>query len=313
MLAQGGDFRTGPGWAHEAKFDGVRAVAYVSRAGGLRLLSRNDKDMTGSYPEIGVLPLLLQGHAVVLDGELVTLDARGAPSFGALQRRMHVVKPSAVLIASAPVQYMVFDLLYLDGSVVGLPWSDRRAALEKLPLNRPPIAVSPVFYGDPQLVMEAVTQQGLEGVVSKRIDAPHQPGKRTTAWTKIPVFETQEAVIIGWREGEGRRSGTLGSLLLAAHGPTGALDFIGGVGTGFTDRMLDEMLERLRPLEIAASPATGRPVPREYLRRAHWCKPVLVGEVQFRNWTDEGTLRHPSWRGQRLDKDAGQVTRPPHS
>jgi bifunctional non-homologous end joining protein LigD len=285
MLAVLGDLPTGRGWVHEAKYDGVRALTYINEAGDIRILSRNDRDVTRSYPEIGVLPSLLSGRAVVLDGELVTLDDRGAPSFNLLQSRMGVTAPSKALLSSAPVLYMIFDLLFFDGPVVSLPWSNRRAALEDLELERPPIMVPPVFYSEPELLLDAAQEQGLEGVVSKRIDAKYEPGRRSHSWIKVPINKTQEGIIVGWREGEGGRAGTLGSVLLAAHGPDGRLDFIGAVGSGFTDRMLDDMLRKLVSLEIPASPITGRAVPREYLRGSHWCKPILIGETRFRHWT----------------------------
>jgi bifunctional non-homologous end joining protein LigD len=307
MLATSGDLPAEPGWAHEGKYDGVRAVSYTNTSGGLRILSRSGRDITRSYPEIGILPSLFPGHCVVLDGELVTLDAGGTPSFNLLQSRIVVMAPGKALLASAPVLYLVFDLLFFDEPLVALPWSDRRAALEQLDLNRHPIAVPPVFYSDPDLLLEAAAEQGLEGVVSKRVNAPYQPGRRSPAWIKLAISKAQEGIIIGWREGEGGRSGTFGSVLLAAHGPDGRLDFIGAVGSGFTDRMLQEMQHRLKQLEIPTSATTGRAVPREYLRGAHWCKPVLVGEAQYRHWTLDGTMRHVSWRGLRPEKNPRDV------
>src|SRR5262249_4324447 len=152
-----------------------------------RILSRSMRDVTSSYPEIAILPSMFPGHSVVVDGELVTLDTRGAPSFNLLQSRIAVTAPGKALLASAPVLYMVFDLLFFDEPLVPLPWADRRAALEQLALPRHPIAVPPVFYSDPDLLLEAAAEQGLEGVVSKRINAPYQQGRRSPAWIKLPI------------------------------------------------------------------------------------------------------------------------------
>jgi bifunctional non-homologous end joining protein LigD len=310
MLAVAGDLPSGPGWAYEFKWDGVRAVAYVNRAGRLRLLSRNDRDITGSYPEIDALASLLPGGTAVLDGELVTVDDRGVPSFSALQRRMHVISPSPSLLASAPVRYVVFDLLHLDRALIRRPWSERRAALERLGLDHPHVVVPPAFDRDPDVTMEAARRQGLEGVVSKRVDSEYQPGRRSPAWRKTALIQTAEVLIAGYKPGEGRRAGTIGSLLLGVHEPGGGLAYVGGVGTGFTAAMLDELRRRLRPLERDTPPFSA-PLPTADARGARWVEPVLVGEVVYRSITPDGRLRHSSWRGLRPDRDPDEITRDP--
>jgi bifunctional non-homologous end joining protein LigD len=309
MLAVPGDLPTGPGWAYEYKWDGVRAVTYVNRAGQLRVMSRNDRDVTETYPEIGVLAGLVSGRAVVLDGELVTLDRRGVPSFANLQRRMHVVAPSRTLIASAPVQYVVFDLLYLDRPIVNRPLSHRRAALERLPLDDPRVLLSPVFDRDPDAVMAAAREQRLEGVVSKRTDSAYQPGRRSPAWRKTALIQTTEVIIAGYKPGEGRRVGTVGSLVLGVHDADGRLVYVGGVGTGFTGEMLDDLQRRLRPLEGATSPFAS-PIPPADAKGVHWVEPVLVGEVVYRTFTPDHRLRHSSWRGLRPDREPEEVKLP---
>jgi bifunctional non-homologous end joining protein LigD len=309
MLAVAGVLPVDSGWAYEFKWDGVRAVGYVSRSGRVRLLSRNDRDITGSYPEIEGLPSLLAGHAAVLDGELVTLDARGAPSFAALQRRMHVISPSPSLIASAPVQYVVFDLLHLDRPLIDRPWSERRGALDQLELNDSHLVVPAVFDHDPDAVMEAAKRRGLEGVVSKRTDSVYRAGRRSPHWRKTALIQTTEVVIAGYKPGAGRRAGTIGSLLLAMHEPDRGLCYVGGVGTGFTAPMLDELGRRLRPLERDTPPFSS-PVPAADARGARWVEPVLVGEVVYRTITPDRRLRHSSWRGLRPDREPGEVTLP---
>ncbi|MEV4758814.1 non-homologous end-joining DNA ligase [Micromonospora sp. NPDC049559] len=307
MLAVAGELPEESGWAYEFKWDGVRALAYASRTGRYRLLSRNDKDVTGSYPELDVLPSLLRGRDVVLDGELITLDERGAPSFSALQRRMHVISPSPALVASTPVRYVLFDLPRLDRPLLDRPWSARRDALLGLRLDHPGVLLSPVFERDPGDVMGAAREQGLEGVVSKRVDSRYQPGRRSPDWRKTALIQTTEVIIGGWRPGEGRRAGTVGSLLLGVHRPDGGLAYVGGVGTGFTNEMLHDLDRRFRPLARETSPF-AIPVPAAEARGARWVEPVLVGEVVYRTITPDGRLRHSAWRGLRPDREPGEVT-----
>ncbi|MFK3979559.1 non-homologous end-joining DNA ligase [Micromonospora sp. NPDC050397] len=312
MLATAGDLPTTEDWAYEFKWDGVRAVAYAERGGRLRLFSRNDRDITSTYPEIDVLPSLLGGRGAVLDGELVTLDRRGAPSFSALQRRMHVQAPSASLISSAPVRYLVFDVLRVNRSrLLDRPWAQRRAALEELELEDQRVTVPPVFDRDPESVLAAARERGLEGVVSKRVNSTYQPGRRSPAWRKTALIQTTEVVVAGYKPGAGRRSGLVGSLLLGIHEP-GGLVYVGGVGTGFTDAMLEDLGRRLRPLERDRAPFAA-PVPTVEARNARWVAPTLVGEVVYRTLTPDGRLRHAAWRGLRPDREPSEVNRPRRS
>jgi bifunctional non-homologous end joining protein LigD len=149
-------------------------------------------------------------------------------------------------------------------------------------------------------VLRAAELAGLEGIVAKRLAAPYRSGKRSADWTKVPLIKTQEVVIIGWKPGEGRRAGMIGSLLLAVSGERDELTFAGNVGTGFTDSALRMLQQQLAPL-ARATPAMSE-VPREHARYANWVEPILVGEVEHRNWTPDGRLRHPSWRGLRADR-----------
>jgi bifunctional non-homologous end joining protein LigD len=309
MLAVPGDLPTDGGWAYEFKWDGVRTIAYVTSGGATRLLSRNDKDVTASYPELAVLPTLLGRHTAVLDGEIVTLDARGAPSFSALQRRMHVASPSAALVAAAPARYVVFDLLHLDRPLIAQPWQRRRAALEQLALQHSAVAVPPAYHRDPRAMMAAAREQGLEGVVSKQVASTYQPGRRSPAWRKTPLINTTEVIIGGYKPGAGRRAGLIGSLILGMYDPDGRLAYVGGVGTGFTTAMLTDLGRRLRPLH-RPTPPFATPLPAADARNAQWVEPELVGDVVYRNWTPDGRLRHPSWRGLRSDRTAAEIRLP---
>ncbi|MEV4709331.1 non-homologous end-joining DNA ligase [Actinoplanes sp. NPDC049316] len=308
MLATLGEPSAEPGQAIEYKWDGIRCVAFVE-GGGVRLQTRNGNDVTAAYPELAGLPELTGDRPVVLDGEIVALDPAGRPSFAQLQQRMHVADPAPALVAAVPVGYYVFDLLHLGGvSTMPLPYAERRDLLAGLALSSAAVRVPPHFVGaDPQAIMTAAQAQGLEGIVVKRLASAYQPGRRSPSWIKVPVSATQEVVIIGWKPGQGRRAGTIGSLLTAVAAPDGRLSFAGGVGTGFTHEMLTHLQDVLRPYARRTAPAPG--IPREFARGAHWVEPLFVGEVAYRNWTPDGRLRHPSWRGLRPDKTPAQAVR----
>ena len=310
MLAAAGALPAGPGWAYEFKYDGVRAVTYCG-GGEVRALSRNGNDITGAYPELGELAGLLGGREAVLDGEIVALEAGDRPSFSRLQQRMHNFGPSPSLLAAVPVQYYLFDVLALDGtSTVDLPYQRRRELLAGLAVDGEHVRTPGVFTGvDGQDVLTAASLGGLEGVVAKRLDAPYRPGKRSAEWTKVPLVKTQEVIVVGTKAGEGRRAGTIGSLLLAVYDERDRLRFAGHVGTGFTDAALRTLQQQLSGLERSTPPVPD--VPREHARHAHWVEPALVGEVAFRNWTPDGRLRHASWRGLRTDRSPGSVHRAP--
>ncbi|MET7804599.1 non-homologous end-joining DNA ligase [Micromonospora chersina] len=306
MLAGAGALPTEPGWAYEFKWDGVRAVAYVD--GGLRLLSRNDRDVTRAYPELGELADLLAGRRAVLDGEIVALDGGGRPSFSALQRRMHVRAPAAALVASTPVRYYLFDLLHLDGrDITALPYTERRAALEELGLSGGSVETPPYWTGEAgRDLATAAAELGLEGVVAKRLGSAYEPGRRGSAWIKVPLNETVEVIVGGWKPGAGRRAGAIGSLLLGMYDEHDRLQYIGHVGTGFTQTVLRDLGARLEPL-ARPDPPFADPVPRDQARHAVWVDPVLVGDVTFRSWTPDRRLRHPSWKGLRSDRDPAEI------
>jgi bifunctional non-homologous end joining protein LigD len=304
MLATAGEIPHGSAWTFEFKWDGIRAVVSTSSRGEIRAISRNDLDISSTYPELSALGRL---PSVTVDGEIVALDpATGAPSFGLLQRRMHVARPVPALVAAVPVRFFAFDLLYSRGSLLDNPLRVRREKLSALVTPEAAITVPPWFDGDGDLVREAARQQNLEGVMAKRSDSLYEPGRRTRGWIKTPLFSTAECVICGYTRGEGRRVGTFGSLLLGGYAPSGELVFLGHVGTGFTDRALTELLARLEPLRIASSPYAA-PIPVMYARKAIWVRPELVGEVVYRNLTPDHRLRHPSWRGLRPDRRPDEI------
>lgn len=309
MLARTGTLpRSDAGWTFEIKWDGVRAIAY-SKPGELELESRNLKAITGQYPELGRLNRTLGSHAAILDGEIVAFDEQGLPSFAALQRRMHVSAPAQAkrLAKEVPVTYMLFDLLWLDGhSLMGLPYEDRRELLEALELNDASWRTPEHLSGRGRDVLKATAEQRLEGIVAKRLDSTYQPGGRTEAWVKIKNVGRQELVIGGWIPGEGRRARGIGALLVGVYEPEGGFRYAGRVGTGFSDAELDRLGKLLKPLKREGSPFTaGERPPRESV----FVEPELVAEIEFSAWTAAGSLRHPSYKGLREDKDAREVVR----
>jgi len=310
--------RTGPlpaddgDWAYEFKWDGVRAVLYVE-GGRVRIVSRNDRDVSVAYPEVRALGEALGSRQAVLDGEIVALDEQGRPSFGVLQQRIHINEAARArrLAEQVPATFMAFDVLHLDGRpTVGLPYDERRELLASLALDGPHWNTPPAFTGVAGSdVMAAAVERGLEGVVAKRRSSNYVPGRRTGAWIKVKHFLTQEVVVGGWTPGQGRRAGGLGALLLGLPGDDG-LGYVGKVGTGFSDEVLDDLARRLGRLKRATPPFVG-PLPRAQVAGANWVRPTLVGEVRFTEWTGDGRLRHPTWRGLRPDKDPTQVVREP--
>ncbi|MFE2757000.1 non-homologous end-joining DNA ligase [Actinosynnema sp. NPDC059335] len=310
MLATPGVGLPGPAsrWAFEFKWDGVRAIARVE-GGRVRLTSRSGNDVTETYPELQGLGAQLGATQVLLDGEIVALEG-GRPSFGALQQRMHASAAQARRLAGrVPVTFLVFDVLHLDGSpTVGLPYERRRALLEGLGLRGAHWATPKAFPGAGAEVLAASREQGLEGVVAKRLDSPYVAGRRSPQWVKVTWVATQEVVVGGWRPGVGRREGVVGSLLLGIPGPGGGLVFAGSVGTGFDGAELERLTARLSALEVGRSPFVSG-VPRERARGARWVRPELVGEVAFRQWTADGRLRFATWRGLRPDRAPGEVRR----
>ncbi|HUR85164.1 MAG TPA: DNA ligase D [Solirubrobacteraceae bacterium] len=286
-------------WAYEIKWDGVRALAY-SEPGRIRFESRNQNDISVAYPELKALNRALSSHHAILDGEVVSFEESDShpprPSFGRLQSRMHVRSESQAkrLAKEAPVVYIVFDLLWLDGhSLMELPYAERRARLKELGLDGPNWQTPDHVTGDGAAVLEASLASGLEGIMAKRLDSPYEPGRRSSCWVKVKNVRREDVVVGGWLPGEGRRRDRIGALLVGVE-EDGRLRYSGRVGTGFTERELDRLRGELTERED--SPFTAGPKPP---RSAVFVEPNRVAEVEFTEWTGDGMLRHPSYKGLR--------------
>jgi bifunctional non-homologous end joining protein LigD len=297
LASRGTSVPTGPEWIHEVKWDGMRVLADV-RDGTLRLWSRNENDVTVSFPELADVGVLA-GHDVLLDGEVVAM-ADGVPRFSALADRMHVSNAARarMLARSNPVTLIVFDVLRLDGTdLTREPWVVRRAALESLEIGSRHWQVPPT-YDDGQMLKAATDEQGLEGVVSKKRSSTYQVGRRSKDWLKFPNRLTFSYVVGGWRH-ETDSDTRLGAVLVGQPGQDG-LSYRGRVGSGIAGKTAQRLLELLEPLETDASPFFDE-VPKVDAAGTRWVRPHVVVEVASLGLTDAGRLRQPSYQGVRFD------------
>ncbi|MBD9372129.1 ATP-dependent DNA ligase [Rhizobium sp. ARZ01] len=286
----------GPQWAFEVKWDGYRLVIYKEPA-GLRIMTRGGHDWTERFPTIAKTAKQLPAETAILDGEAVALDAQGRSDFGALQ---HALGGRGGKRRAHEVIFYAFDLLYLDGhDMRGMPLSDRRRALAPLiDEAEPTIRFSEEIETDGESFLKAACAMGLEGIIAKDRTCPYRSGRRG-GWVKIKCTQREGFVIIGYEPSRVGYGG-IGRLLLAAHNGDG-LVYVGGVGTGFTERtatLLREALDQIRTETPAAD--VGR-------RKGVFVAPKLVAEIEFRGWTQDGKLRHSSFKGLRDPEGDGAV------
>ena len=292
------------GWLFEVKWDGHRCLANLGRA--TRLTSRTARDMTGQFPELIDLHRQLAARNAVVDGEIVALDRDGRPSFERMQDRFHrAPEELARNKGRVPVQFIAFDLLWLDGEpLLDLPLTERRARLAEVLVETRDVRLSQVVHGRGVDFFEQARGLGLEGVVAKRAASPYRPGTRSHDWRKIKALRRQDCVIVGWTPGQGQRGTTLGALLLAVS-DGGRLRYAGNVGTGFTQAFLADLLPALVEREVAEPRFEGAP----RLRATRFVRPELVCEVEYLKWTDDGKLRAASFKGLRPDKPPADCVR----
>jgi bifunctional non-homologous end joining protein LigD len=291
-----------PKWLFEVKWDGYRALARIDPDGSVALVSRNGQDFTPKFPELASLAEAFSERPLLVDGEIVVLDADGKPSFGALQERLD--RFGRTRPQDRPVTFVAFDLLYGNGrDLRDEPLEKRKAALEALVTGRGPVMLSKHVVGDGKALFEVARERGLEGIVGKRRDSKYVD-RRSRDWVKIKTLMRQETVVGGWTEGRGSRK-YFGALLVGVN-EGGALRYAGSVGTGFDAKKLAAIAAKLAPLERKTEPFSERP-PTE--TKAHWVTPSLVAEVSFTEWTRDGLMRHPVFVALRSDKDAADVAR----
>jgi DNA ligase D-like protein (predicted ligase)/DNA ligase D-like protein (predicted polymerase)/DNA ligase D-like protein (predicted 3'-phosphoesterase) len=300
MLAEAGhEAFDDPRWWFEPKFDGIRCLAEMS-TGETTLRSRTGRDVTDTYPELRMLHELVDQVNAVIDGEIVALDDQGKDSFEALQQRMNLRNAREIdrIKARIPVALVVFDVLWLDGhETIGLPLEQRRELLALVTETDERLQIITHVEGDGVAFTKGAKALGLEGVVAKRVGSPYVPGRRTDAWRKIKLITTQDCVILGYTPGQGGRAGSFGALLVGAI-VDGELRWVGQVGTGFKDRVLEDILEQLAPL-TRDTPA----VPElRAVKGAVFVEPSLVCEVEYLQMTKStGKMRAPSFKGMRPD------------
>ena len=289
----------GPHWVHEIKYDGYRMLCRIEN-GDTQMISRNEKDWTAKFPSVAQALSRLPVESAWIDGEVVVVDTKGRSSFQALQ--------NALSGDSRALTFFAFDLMYLNGvDLRGVALVERKKLLKELLEDAPAtIRYSEHFSAPGPDFLEKVCGLGLEGMVSKRGDLAYQAG-RGPAWQKTKCAQRQEMVIGGYTDPEGSRE-AFGALLLGVYEADGSLSYSGKVGTGFNAATLASVYKALKPL-VQKEPPFHNPPRGAEARRAHWVKPELVAEVAFTEWTEDGTLRHPSFQGLRADKPAREVVR----
>ena len=313
MLAEGGgEPFDDPRWRFEPKLDGIRALATMD-TGSTVLSTRRGRDVTYQYPDLHMIHELVDQVNAVLDGEIVAIDAEGKASFEVLQQRMNLQNEREIKRAAAqiPVSYVIFDLLWLDGrSTIELPLEERRELLELVVEQDHRLQVMTYVDGEGTAFVDGARKLGLEGVVAKRKGSPYVPGRRTPDWRKIKLISTQDCVILGWTPGQGGRSSSFGALLVGAF-DGGELKWVGQVGTGFTQRTLERLMEQLAGVERSTAPIDDPALAK--LKGARFVEPELVREVEYHEYTKStGKMRAPSFRGLRPDKAPDEcVLEPP--
>ena len=294
---------SGPGWMYEVKWDGVRAMCFIEN-GTVRVAGRKGNDITRQYPELSVVPHQVRAATAVLDGEIAAVDENGRPSFERIQPRIMASDVNAIaqMSRTRPVVFFAFDLLYWNGhDLRGAKLGDRRRLMERIVESGKSLRLSETFHVDPRELMHVVKAQGLEGIVAKR-ESSRYDSSRSREWLKIKAIRQQEFVICGYTIGERDH---FGALVLGIW-DAGEFLFAGSVGTGFDQKLMKQIRERLDALRPATCPFEVEPsLPQQII----WTRPELVATVKYLEWTNEGRLRAPVFAGLRDDIDPRDCTR----
>lgn len=308
MLAGGNGIPPNPAaYQFEPKLDGQRVVV-LSSPDGVVLTNRRGGEITGTYPELAGMAKALAPHSVVLDGEVVAFNEKGQTSFQRLQRRMHVIQPSARLLADTPAAFVAFDVLWLDGELlVDRPQTERRRVLDDLGIKGSAWLTAPVLDATPDDLLESCRQAGLEGFMAKKLDAPYSVGRRSSAWWKVKCGRRREFVVGGWSSGQGSRQESIGSLALGCYDTaeegTQRLFYVGQAGSGLNEEMIRQLQKLFGQIGVPAPPFVNPPP-----LKLHFVRPMLVVEIAYNEVTETGTLRQPSIKGLRTDVIASEVT-----
>lgn len=290
----------GDEWLHELKFDGYRMVVHL-KPGSVRFISRNGKDWTEKFGNLAKVLKTLPVKNAILDGEVVVVDKVGRSSFQRLQQSMGA--------GTATFVYQIFDVIYLDGySLTRTPLLERKLVLEKLldgDKSKGQLRYSDHVVGNGEQFFQQACGYGIEGIVSKLADAPYE-STRTKSWLKVKCNQRQEFVIAGYTPSKKAFPG-FGSLILGVY-DKGKLVYSGRVGTGFSIKQRLEIQAKLDRISQKSMPFASKPNDPG-LRDAHWAKPQMVAEVEFTEWTDDGAIRHPSFKGLRADKNPKDIVR----
>jgi bifunctional non-homologous end joining protein LigD len=308
MLAGGNGIPANPAaYQFEPKLDGQRVVV-IAGPDGVVLTNRRGGEITGTYPELAGLAEALAPHSAVLDGEVVAFNEKGQTSFQRLQRRMHVIQPTARLLADTPAAFVAFDVLWLDGELlVDRPQTERRRVLDGLGIKGRAWLTAPVLDATPEDLLESCREAGIEGFMAKKLDAPYSVGRRSTAWWKVKCGRRREFVVGGWSSGQGSRQESIGSLALGCYDTAeeGSQRFfyVGQAGSGLNEEMIRQLQKLFGQIGLAESPFVNPPP-----LKLHFVRPMLVVEAAYTEVTETGTLRQPSIKGLRTDVIAGEVT-----
>lgn len=298
-------------WLYEVKWDGYRAVAFLEGK-SLRLVSRNQNDLSAAYPELQDIKSSLRAQTAILDGEIVALDEQGRSSFGLMQQRTGVGEGGRRIRRTRddiPIAYYAFDLLYLDGyDLMQARLEERKQLLREIVSTNALLRYSDHYVGQGTALFDAAAQRGLEGIIAKHRTSCYEQ-KRSREWLKIKIVRRQECVIGGYTEPRGARD-NFGSLVLGLYDDKGRLIPVGQAGSGFTEQTHADMWKRLGALETTRNPFFGKV---ESDRRVHYVKPELVAEIKFTEWTHAGhsgavKMRAPVFEGLRLDKKPAECT-----
>lgn len=301
MLATPGPLPPDDGWATEVKWDGARATCAIPGDGTARLRGRSGTDFSGRFPELVEALAKLPGPALI-DGEIVIMGEGGTPSFALLQTRLHRTRATTIAAGATatPAMFIGFDLLHTTEPLLRATYTQRRELLEHLGVQGPRVRVPPYWEQAGGAALEWTKTHGLEGVVAKRLTSVYEPGRRSRDWIKTKNLTTADVTIGGWLPG-GPAARTVRSLLIGTPEPGGGLNYLGAVGTGFSNAERRALAAVLRRIDAPVSPFSA---PLQGLGRGtlvRWVRPVLTGEVEYLELTPAGHLRHPTWRGLRAD------------